>query len=416
MTAPTCTEAGYTTYTCAGCGQSYVSDETAALGHDYAAAVTNPTCTEAGYTTHTCARCGDSYTDAEVPALGHSFGEWVTVTAAACTAGGEQTRTCARCGEKETKTLDALGHDYVSAVTAPTCTEAGCTTYTCSRCGDSYVGDEVASLGHEYQDGVCTRCGADDPDYVPPIDRAALRAAIAAAEALDTSGYTAASVAALESALTAARAALDADTQAAVDAAAATLDGAVKGLEPQPAGEFRFDDVKDPAKFYFGPVYWAYNHEPQITKGTSEKLFSPDDGCTRAQVVTFLWRALGEPESMKTENPFEDVKEGQYYYKAVLWAVENGVTTGTSATTFRPERTCTRGQIVTFLWRALNEPEPTKTEDPFTDVKADQYYYKAVLWAVENGVTKGTGEGRFSPDATCTRGQIVTFLHRALTE
>ena len=129
-------------------------------------------------------------------------------------------------------------------------------------------------------------------------------------------------------------------------------------------------------------------------------------------MVTFLWRAAGKPEPAGKDNPFTDVKAGAYYYDAVLWAVEKGITTGTSATTFRPDATCTRGQIVTFLWRSNDQPEPTKTDNPFTDVKADQYYYKAVLWAVEKGITKGTGDTRFSPDSTCTRGQIVTFLYR----
>ena len=129
--------------------------------------------------------------------------------------------------------------------------------------------------------------------------------------------------------------------------------------------------------------------------------------------MTFLWRAAGKPEPTKTDNPFTDVKDGAYYYQAVLWAVEKGITTGTSATTFRPDATCTRGQIVTFLWRFNEQPEPTKTDNPFTDVPVGQYYYTAVLWAVEKGVTKGTSADKFSPDSTCTRAQIVTFLYRA---
>ncbi|MBR4131863.1 MAG: S-layer homology domain-containing protein, partial [Oscillospiraceae bacterium] len=115
-------------------------------------------------------------------------------------------------------------------------------------------------------------------------------------------------------------------------------------------------------------------------------------------------------------NPFEDVAADQYYYKAVLWAVEKGITTGTSPTTFRPDRTCTRGQIVTFLWRSKDKPEPEKTENPFVDVPADQYYYKAELWAVEKGVTTGTSATKFSPDSTCTRAQIVTFLYRSIVK
>ncbi len=172
-----------------------------------------------------------------------------------------------------------------------------------------------------------------------------------------------------------------------------------------------FVDVLEGA-YYYDAVLWAVNHDPQITNGTDATHFSPNRTCTRAQVVTFLWRAMGEPEPTKTDNPFTDVKEGQYYYKAVLWAVENNITNGVSPTAFGPDRGCTRAQVVTFLWRAEGQPEPTKADNPFTDVKADQYYYKAVLWAVEKDITKGTSADKFSPDATCTRGQIVTFLYR----
>ena len=177
---------------------------------------------------------------------------------------------------------------------------------------------------------------------------------------------------------------------------------------------FRFDDVKDSSAFFFEPVYWAYGHNPQITTGTSATLFSPDKTCTRAQVVTFLWRAKGQPEPTSANNPFTDVNPDAYYYKAVLWAVEKGITNGVSATAFGPDRGCTRGQVVTFQWRANGQPEPKTRTNPFTDVKSDAYYYKAVLWAVENGITKGTSADKFSPDATCTRGQIVTFLYRDL--
>ena len=202
-----------------------------------------------------------------------------------------------------------------------------------------------------------------------------------------------------------------------MDKAKADLDAAVKALVEKPVVEpFRFDDVKNESDYFFAPVYWAYEHEPQITKGTSDTLFSPNAGCTRAQVVTFLWRAAGEPKPTKTENPFVDVKEGQYYYDAVLWAVEKGITTGTTATTFRPNQTCTRGQIVTFLWRYSGQPKPKTTENPFEDVKAGEYYYDAVLWAVENKITTGTSATTFRPNNTCTRAQIVTFLYRAMAE
>ena len=243
-----------------------------------------------------------------------------------------------------------------------------------------------------------------------PLDYSALNAAIAAAEAVDKDKYTDTSVAAFEAALAAAKEALKAEKQEDVDAAKDALEAARAALVEKPE-PFRFDDVQDETQYYFDPVYWAVDNG--ITTGTTPTTFSPNSGCTRAQVVTFLWRAAGKPEPTTTANPFEDVTADQYYYKAVLWAVEKGITTGTSATTFRPDRTCTRTQIVTFLWRYKGQPEPKTTANPFADVPATEYYYKAVLWAVENGITKGTSETKFSPDSTCTRAQIVTFLYRA---
>ena len=174
-----------------------------------------------------------------------------------------------------------------------------------------------------------------------------------------------------------------------------------------------FSDVKS-GDYFYKPVLWAVTNDPQVTTGTSNTTFGPAKTCTRAQVVTFLWRAMGCPEPKSTKNPFEDVQEGQYYYDAVLWAVEKGITNGVDKTHFGPDKGCTRAQVVTFLWRAEGKPAPASSTNPFTDVPADQYYYQPVLWAVENGITTGTSPNKFSPDSTCTRGQIVTFLYRDL--
>ena len=144
--------------------------------------------------------------------------------------------------------------------------------------------------------------------------------------------------------------------------------------------------------------------------GTSAATFSPNTPCTRAQIVTFLWRAAGKPEPQKTDNPFADVKPDAYYNKALLWAVEQGIVNGTSATAFSPDATCTRGQMAAILYRYAKSPE-VKGDKSFADVKADAYYANAVKWAVEQGITAGTGATSFSPDATCTRAQIVTFLY-----
>ena len=174
------------------------------------------------------------------------------------------------------------------------------------------------------------------------------------------------------------------------------------------AGNNPFIDV--PAgSYYEDAVIWAV--DKGITTGTSATTFEPNGICTRAQAVTFLWRAAGSPTPKTKVMPFADVKAGSYYYDAVLWAVENGITKGTSDTTFSPDATCSRSQIVTFLWRSQGVPAAGAV-NPFTDVAADAYYNTAVLWAAENGITGGTSATTFSPNNDCTRAQIVTFLYR----
>lgn len=155
---------------------------------------------------------------------------------------------------------------------------------------------------------------------------------------------------------------------------------------------------------------WAANEG--ITGGTSATTFSPNAPCTRAQVVTFLHRMTASPEPALITLPFTDVSSSDYFYKPVKWAFGSGITGGTSATTFSPDDNCTRAQVVTFLWRTAGQPKPKGKNNPFTDVKADSYYYDAVLWAVENGITGGTSATTFSPEDSCTRAQVVTFLYR----
>ena len=169
-----------------------------------------------------------------------------------------------------------------------------------------------------------------------------------------------------------------------------------------------FTDVAADA-WYADAVQWAVEHG--ITGGTSATTFSPDASCTRAQMVTFLWRAAGSPKPTKSSTPFTDVDATAYYYEAVLWAVEQNITSGTSATTFSPDAVVTRGQTVTFLWRNAGSP-PTASGSSFTDVTAGAYYAEAVIWAASEGITSGTSAITFSPDADCTRAQIVTFLWR----
>ena len=226
-------------------------------------------------------------------------------------------------------------HEYQAVVTEPTCTEPGFTTYTCA-CGDSYIADETPALGHDWEGTGCNRC---DATRVNP-----------------------------------------------------------------------FVDVPENS-YYYDSVMWAV--ENGVTAGLDETHFGPAANCGRAQVVTFLWRAAGAPEPENAVNPFEDVTESDYFYKAVLWAVENGITAGVDATHFGPTLPCTRAQVVTFLWRAVGAPDATAAST-FTDVTdSGAYYYDAVLWAVENGVTAGMGDGTFGVTTICNRAQVVTFLYRA---
>ena len=163
--------------------------------------------------------------------------------------------------------------------------------------------------------------------------------------------------------------------------------------------------------WYEAPVLWAL--ENGITTGTSDTTFSPGDKCLRAHVVTFLWNAEKCPEPAAAASTFTDVPTGAWYEKPVLWAVENGITSGTSATKFGAGDVCSRYQVVFFLWKAAGSPEPKTTVNPFTDVNPGHFFYKAVLWAVENGITSGTSATTFGPTVPCNRAQVVTFLYAA---
>ena len=183
------------------------------------------------------------------------------------------------------------------------------------------------------------------------------------------------------------------------------------------AGEWckviQFDDVSDPGAYYYDAVYWAAEND--ITQGNSPTTFNPGGICKRYQFVLFLWRQAGKPEPSMTEDPFTDVKSDpnkDVYEKAVLWAVENEITTGTTPTTFEPYAPLSRGQVVTFLYRAKDEPEVETTENPFKDVDNNKYYYEPVLWAAENNITTGLKPDQFAPTKTCIRGQTVTFMYR----
>ena len=370
------------------------------------------TCTQPGGTARICLGCGDRIPLDTVPALGHSYGEpefqWTedherctavricthdashvwqvdcTVThvstGESCTAPGTITYTATAdfYGEiytdQVTVHLDSLGHDYNwTVITEPGCTTEGLRRGQCIRC-TATTQEVITPLGHRHDaivtDPTCTeagftthtcfRCGDSYQDsHRDPLGH-------------DWSGNI-------------------------------CLRCGEKLTNP-------FVDVPEDS-FYYAPVIWAV--ELGITNGTSATTFGPSDSCMRAHVVTFLWRAAGSPEPASHHNPFVDVTETDFYYKAVLWAVENGITNGLDASHFGPFAYCNRAQVVTFLHRALNSPYPATDHNPFSDVPAGSFYHIPVLWAVEKGITNGLSATEFGPNSICNRAQIVTFLYRA---
>ena len=196
------------------------------------------------------------------------------------------------------------------------------------------------------------------------------------------------------------------------------LHGVIDKTYAEPQGRiaqmFLFDDV-GLDDWYSTPVYWAVSQEPPITSGTTPTTFSPEKECTRAEIVTFLYAANKKPDVSGLSCGFEDVAETDWFLNPVLWAVNHdpAITSGTTPTTFSPYNVCTRAEVVTFLWAAANKPEPSTTENPFNDVSENDWFYKAVLWASENGITSGTGDGSFAPGKPCTRAEVVTFLYAA---
>ena len=352
VTAPTCTEMGYTTNACVFCGETYVSDYVAPQGHDFVNhSAKNATCTESGwYAYRTCSRC-DYSSYAEIPVLGHDLIDHAAKAATDTESGWEAYQTCSRCDYTTYKEIPPKGHIWSAPIReneiAPSCTEKGSydETVYCADCRAelSRKTNEIPALGHDWGAAAYEWAG----DY---------------------------------SAITARRVCKRDGNHAEAEA----------GVIVKTVREATYDSE--------GEIVYTATFRNAAFAGQSKTVKTPK---------------LTRPST--AGNPFTDVKNGTYYYEAVLWAVEKGITAGTSTTTFSPDDTCTRAQIVTFLWRYEGQPAPTTANNPFADVKESAYFAKAVLWAAESGVTSGTSATTFSPKDTCTRAQVVTFLYRDIT-
>ena len=412
-----------------------------------------------------CETCDQSYGE-----LGAHKLTKTDAKAATCTeAGNEAYWTCSGCGkyfsnengtneiEKDSWVLKTLGHDMTKTdAKEATCTEDGNNEYyTCSRCGGVFkdeagtqattvVAETLKKLGHDWsnKDGICAVChtkcdrvhkpgttcsvchkytsypyvpGAPTyPATAPAVPNGTVTVSPANASkganvtvtVKPNEGYVLETLTVTDK---------NGDELKLTDKGNGKYTFTMPGSKVEVKATFMEDnsvfnffyDVPNDA-FFYEAVKWAV--KSGVTNGLSDTMFGPYESCTRAQIVTFLWRAAGSPEP-KTASSFADVPASAYYAKAVAWAIENGITNGMTETTFAPDATCTRGQSVTFLYRALKGTASGSTN--FTDVKSDTFYADAINWAVANNVTNGTSNTTFSPNADCTRAEIVTFLYRA---
>ena len=407
--------------------------------HAYAETFTAPTCTEQGFTTHTCAVCGDSYTDNYSDALGHAWNEGEVLQPPTETDPGVKLFTCTRCGETKTESIPAVNHvhNYHPTVIAPTCTQPGYTLYKC-ECGDNYKCDETAALGHDFgswatvehptcfTDGMeqrnCSRCNALEIRAIPALGHVESGWITDEEATCITSG-------AVHTVCTRCGEILNTEI---IPALGHAWDEGVVTLKPTHQGHGQktmiclrcgatecvempklanpFEDVYD-EDFFFNPVMWALDEA--ITGGTDDTHFSPYNIVMRCDSMVFFWAAKGRPTHADIQSPFVDVKPKHWYYDAVMWAVENQITAGTDATHFSPKRTCSRSEILQFLYAAVGKPEYT-IPNPYSDVKPKHWYYDGAIWAFEFGLEKGEN-GKFNAKTSCTRGYVVTYLYRFIT-
>lgn len=423
VVAPTCTEQGYTHHVCTvkGCTYAPVDDTyVAATDHTWVKTQTNPpTCTAQGTAFYKCSACGATRTE-KIAALGHDLSRCDLVPDATCTQPGRAVGTCARCGVKIDEVIPAKGHDYSyksASSTEPTCTESGRYKGTCPVCGKDY-NDTIPALGHDWGEWVttieptyttvgyryhlCARCNTREGEDIPKLHTHTWDAGVV------TQKPTA--------------------TEPGVKTFTCTICGETK-TEPIPATGvpdvcpggptcpgYAFRDMPVPTDWAHEGLDYCIYHG--YIAGTSASTVSPNGVCTRAQLVSILYRVQGEPttvkgyELSKLRAPFDDVPRGQWYTDAIWWAKLMGVVSGTSATTFEPTANVTRAQFVTMLAGLQGADVSAYTSGKFSDVPADAWYAPYVNWAAENGVVYGVSDTAFAPDAEISRQDMAAMLYR----
>ena len=410
VVAPTCTEQGYTIYTCTACGETVKADFVPATGHSYEESVVAPTCEKDGYTNHVCSVCGDSYRDNYVDAAGHQY--TLTVTAPTCTAAGYTTHTCSVCGDSYVDSIvPATGHSYEAVVTAPTCDKMGYTTYTCSVCGDSYVGSYTDALEHTYtavvtkeptctEEGVktftCSECGKSYTEAIPTV--AHRYEAVVTAPTCDKMGYTTYTCSACG----------DSYVADYVDAVGHDCE-----TETVPATCLGYGFVRESCKHCDYSVITeitaplGHDYQAVVTAPTLDEGGYTTHTCSRCgdSYVDSETPALGHKCAAYTDIPTDWAKEG------ICFVIENGLMVGTTSTTFAPKDTLTRAMLVTVLYRMAGSPT-VDAPSGFTDVADGQWYSDAIAWAAANGIVNGVGGNKFAPSEPVTREQLAAIFFR----
>ena len=459
-TQPTCTKNGVKTYTCTECSTTK-TEAVPATGHTYgepkfkwsndktsctasvsckagddtqtanckvsSKVTTEATCAKEGVRTYTATVTlnGKNYTDTKTEKIAktenHSWDEGKVTTQPTDTREGVKTYTCTVCGKTKTEAIPKLSAEYKEPTFAWSSDYTSCVaTFVCTTGGSDLKQD--CEVTHKTTEATCETAGTTK--HTATITFNGKTYTDVKETAIPATGHTYGEpefnwngTQSCVATFTCAKCGKTNDVNAKIEksgsgmkvtyTATVTADG--KTYTDQKADK-RFVDVADDA-YYYDAVDYALKHK--ITDGTSETTFSPDDNCTRAQIVQFLYNLdARNTEALIAETiPFHDIEDDAWYADAVKWAYENQVTDGTSETTFSPDESCTRAQVVQFLWNRAGNPEPKNVKTAFTDVPEDAWYAKAVAWAAENGITSGTSETTFSPDDNCTRAQIVTLIY-----